>query len=151
MKKTITASLLLLSLQAFAQMTPVGTWHTIDDETKKPKGEVTITDTNGVLTGVVGKSLVDDPKAKTICDLCKDDRKDQAHRGHGVHSWCQARRQQTRLGRRRQNPRPGQRQDLHRRNGAYRRRQKNEGARLHWPPLPHPSLVACAVIKGKHA
>ena len=77
MKKTITASLLFLSLQAFAQMTPVGTWHTIDDETKKPKGEVTITDTNGVLTGVVGKSLVDDPKAKTICDLCKDDRKDQ--------------------------------------------------------------------------
>ena len=77
MKKTITASLLLLSLQAFAQMTPVGTWHTIDDETKKPKGEVTITDTNGVLTGVVGKSLVDDPKAKTICDLCKDDRKDK--------------------------------------------------------------------------
>ena len=46
MKKTITASLLLLSLQAFAQMTPVGTWHTIDDETKKPRGEVTITDTN---------------------------------------------------------------------------------------------------------
>jgi len=35
MKKTITASLLFLSLQAFAQMTPVGTWHTIDDETKK--------------------------------------------------------------------------------------------------------------------
>jgi uncharacterized protein (DUF2147 family) len=77
MKTLWTAALTLWAASACAQMTPVGTWHTIDDETKKPKGEVTITDNNGVLTGVVGRSLVDDPKAKTICDLCKDDRKDQ--------------------------------------------------------------------------
>jgi len=77
MNKLFLACICLFSMQAFAQLTPVGTWHTIDDETKKPKGEVSISDNNGVLTGVIGKSLVDDPKAKTICDLCKDDRKDQ--------------------------------------------------------------------------
>ena len=62
---------------AWAQMTPVGTWHTIDDVTNQPKGEVTITEANGILTGVIGRGLQDDPKAKTICDLCKDDRKDK--------------------------------------------------------------------------
>ena len=77
MKKSMLVMGCVWAVSAWAQMTPVGTWHTIDDETHKPKGEVTITDTNGVLTGVVGKSLVDDPKAKTICDLCKDDRKDK--------------------------------------------------------------------------
>lgn len=77
MKKAILAMWSLCVVSAWAQMTPVGTWHTIDDETHKPKGEVTITENNGVLTGVIGKSLVDDPKAKTICDLCKDDRKDK--------------------------------------------------------------------------
>ncbi|NDC60643.1 MAG: DUF2147 domain-containing protein [Betaproteobacteria bacterium] len=77
MKNLSIAALTLCACTAWAQMTPVGTWHTIDDETNKPKGEVTITDNNGLLTGVVGRSLVDDPKAKTICDLCKDERKDQ--------------------------------------------------------------------------
>jgi uncharacterized protein (DUF2147 family) len=58
-------------------MTPVGLWHTIDDETNLPKGEVRITENNGVLTGVVVRALKEDPKAKTVCDLCKDDRKNQ--------------------------------------------------------------------------
>lgn len=62
---------------AWAQMTPVGTWHTIDDETHLPKGEVHISEKDGILTGVIGRGLRDDPKAKTICDLCKDDRKNQ--------------------------------------------------------------------------
>jgi hypothetical protein len=77
MKKIIFVMWSLCAVTAWAQMTPVGTWHTIDDETNKPKGEVTITESNGVLTGVIGRGLQDDPKAKTICDLCKDDRKDQ--------------------------------------------------------------------------
>ena len=41
------------------------------------KGEVRITDNNGVLSGVVVRALKEDPKAKTVCDLCKDDRKGQ--------------------------------------------------------------------------
>jgi uncharacterized protein (DUF2147 family) len=67
---------LLLSWNATAQMTPVGTWHTIDDETKKPKAEVRIsTNATGGLSGVVEKSLLVNPNTEPNCDLCTDDRK----------------------------------------------------------------------------
>ena len=77
MKKIITLLAVFFSLGVSAQMTPVGLWHSIDDETKQPKGEIRIIETNGVLTGSVVRSLKEDPKAKQVCDLCKDDRKDQ--------------------------------------------------------------------------
>jgi uncharacterized protein (DUF2147 family) len=77
MKKVISLLVVFISLSASAQMTPVGLWHTIDDETKQPKGEVRITENNGVLSGAVGRALKEDPKAKTVCDLCTDDRKNQ--------------------------------------------------------------------------
>ncbi len=77
MKHLITMCFAFVSLCASAQMTPVGLWHTIDDETKQPKGEIRITDSNGVLSGIVVRALKEDPKAKAVCDLCKDDRKDQ--------------------------------------------------------------------------
>ena len=77
MKHLITMCFAFVSLYASAQMTPVGLWHTIDDETKQPKGEIRITDSNGVLSGIVVRALKEDPKAKVVCDLCKDDRKDQ--------------------------------------------------------------------------
>ena len=59
---------------AWAQITPVGVWHTIDDRSNEPKGEVIITEVNGVVTGRVGRAL----KAKRTCEDCKDDRKNQA-------------------------------------------------------------------------
>ena len=66
----------LFSLNTLAQMTPLGTWHTIDDETKKPKGEVRITlNASGGLSGVVEKSLMPMPDADPLCNLCTDDRK----------------------------------------------------------------------------
>jgi uncharacterized protein (DUF2147 family) len=77
MKKIITLLAVFFSLGVSAQMTPVGLWNSIDDETKQPKGEIRIIETNGVLTGSVVRSLKEDPKAKQVCDLCKDDRKDQ--------------------------------------------------------------------------
>jgi uncharacterized protein (DUF2147 family) len=77
MKKVISFLAVFISLSASAQMTPVGLWHTIDDETKQPKGEVRMTENNGVLSGAVGRALKEDPKAKTVCDLCTDDRKNQ--------------------------------------------------------------------------
>jgi uncharacterized protein (DUF2147 family) len=77
MKKAILAIGCFWAAAAWAQMTPVGTWHTIDDVTNQPKGEVHISEKDGILTGVIGKGLQNDPKAKTICDLCKDDRKNQ--------------------------------------------------------------------------
>ena len=77
MKKTIALLAMAVSFAASAQMTPVGLWHTIDDETNQPKGEIRITENNGVLSGVVGRALKEDPKSKTVCDLCTDDRKNQ--------------------------------------------------------------------------
>ncbi|NBX55642.1 MAG: DUF2147 domain-containing protein [Betaproteobacteria bacterium] len=68
----------LAALPAMAQLTPVGVWHTIDDRTNEPKGEVIITEVNGMIVGRVGRALKPDPKAKRVCDDCKDDRKDQA-------------------------------------------------------------------------
>jgi uncharacterized protein (DUF2147 family) len=66
-----------------AQMTPVGTWHTLDDETGKPKAEVRIVDTgDGELTGTVIKSLVPiTEKNQAICGKCEDDRKDKPKLG----------------------------------------------------------------------
>ena len=65
MKKTFALLTMAVSFAASAQMTPVGLWHTIDDETNQPKGEIRITENNGVLSGVVGRALKEDPKAKT--------------------------------------------------------------------------------------
>jgi uncharacterized protein (DUF2147 family) len=66
---------LLLAGSSFAQMTPVGTWHTIDDKTGEAKAEIQIIDKDGVLSGRVVKSLRNDPNAKKTCEDCKDDRK----------------------------------------------------------------------------
>jgi uncharacterized protein (DUF2147 family) len=60
---------------AFAQATPVGKWHTVDEKTKEIKSEVTITEANGVLSGRVTKVLRKDAKPDAVCDECKDDRK----------------------------------------------------------------------------
>ncbi|WP_426395044.1 DUF2147 domain-containing protein [Ralstonia sp. R-29] len=65
---------------AFAQATPAGTWKTIDDNTGKQKGEVTIVDNGGVFTGKVSKILVPGDENKT-CTKCTDDRKDQPIKG----------------------------------------------------------------------
>ena len=69
-----TAALLATGL-AQAQMTPVGTWHTIDDETKEVKSEVHIVDNGGVLTGKVTKLLRKEARQDAVCDECTDDRK----------------------------------------------------------------------------
>jgi uncharacterized protein (DUF2147 family) len=77
MKKLLSALLCLVATTAFAQMTPVGVWHTIDDETNQPKGEIKIFEKDGALVGVVGRALKEDPNAKPNCDKCVDDRKGQ--------------------------------------------------------------------------
>jgi uncharacterized protein (DUF2147 family) len=62
---------------AFAQNTPVGKWHTIDDKTKEIKSEITITEAGGVLSGKVTKVLRKDAKPDAKCDECTDARKGQ--------------------------------------------------------------------------
>ncbi len=70
-------ALLFASSLALAQMTPVGTWHTIDDATKEVKSEVQIVDNGGVLSGTVTKLLRKEAKQDAVCDKCTDDRKDK--------------------------------------------------------------------------
>ncbi len=53
-----------------------GRWKTIDDKTGKPRGIVLIYEQGGQYFGKIEQSL--DPKhAREICDLCKDERKNQ--------------------------------------------------------------------------
>ena len=74
---------LLLSLSAvsaFAQMTPVGLWRQIDDETGKVQSEIRIVETNGVISGTI-ETLADPKDATSVCDKCSDDRKDKPVKG----------------------------------------------------------------------
>lgn len=70
------AGLSLVGL-AHAQMSPVGLWKTIDDETKKEKSLVRITDSNGVFSGRIEKLLDPATDPNAVCDKCTDDRKDK--------------------------------------------------------------------------
>ncbi len=79
-----TLHLLLLAvapvlLHAQDTPTPVGTWHTYDDKTGKPRGIVEIVERNGVLVGIIRGSLVDEPEG--ICDKCPGDRRNQPVKG----------------------------------------------------------------------
>ncbi|MBS0500182.1 MAG: DUF2147 domain-containing protein [Burkholderiaceae bacterium] len=60
---------------ALAQMTPVGTWNSIDDKTQEPKAEIRIAEGPNGLSGRIEKTLR--KGAKTVCDECTDDRKGQ--------------------------------------------------------------------------
>jgi len=77
MKKWITLFAFANAVCAQAQMSPVGTWHNIDDETKQITAEIVIKETNGIVTGNVVKFLRPDADLKRICTKCDDDRKDQ--------------------------------------------------------------------------
>lgn len=68
----------LLSLGAYAQLSPVGLWRSIDDATQVPKAEIRISQkTGGGLSGVVERSLAPEANTEPNCNLCTDDRKDQ--------------------------------------------------------------------------
>lgn len=79
MIKTVvsTLALSLASLSAVAQMSPAGLWKTIDDDTKKEKSLVRITESNGVFSGTIEKLLDPATKPDAVCDKCTDERKDQ--------------------------------------------------------------------------
>ena len=63
----------VLSMNALADlMSPIGTWNTIDDETKKPKSLVRITEKDGIISGMVEK-IVDPAKQDSKCDECPSD------------------------------------------------------------------------------
>ncbi|MDR7096255.1 DUF2147 domain-containing protein [Hydrogenophaga laconesensis] len=76
-KTTLAASLLVFAGHALAQMSPVGLWKTIDDDTKKEKSLVRIKETNGVYSGTIERFLDPATKADAVCDKCTDERKDK--------------------------------------------------------------------------
>ena len=74
----IVSAALLAHAAACAQATPVGLWKTIDDETKKAKSLIRLTETGGVLTGTLEKFLDPAAKSDVVCDKCSDERKDKS-------------------------------------------------------------------------
>lgn len=76
----VSQALFLVSLPTLAQATaasPVGLWQSIDDATGKPRAEIRITETAGVLTGRIERSLLPTPPGVVLlCTLCPDERKD---------------------------------------------------------------------------
>jgi len=70
---------MIAAAPAFAADSPVGLWKNIDDETKKPKALIRITDSGGKLTGRIEKILTE--KVDAVCDLCTDSRKGKPVQG----------------------------------------------------------------------
>ena len=69
---------------AHAQATPVGLWKTIDDTTKRERSLVRITDSGGVLTGRIEKSLNPETPIDAVCDKCTDERKGKPLAGMAI-------------------------------------------------------------------
>jgi uncharacterized protein (DUF2147 family) len=70
------AGLVLFAAAAQAQGTPAGLWKQIDDETKKEKSLVRISESGGVLSGKIEK-ILDPARAAALCDLCSGELKDK--------------------------------------------------------------------------
>ncbi|RYF69552.1 MAG: DUF2147 domain-containing protein [Comamonadaceae bacterium] len=60
---------------ALAQMSPVGTWRSIDDKTGEAKAEIRIDERDGALVGRIERTLRKEAKPDAACDECTDDRK----------------------------------------------------------------------------
>ena len=56
-------------------MSPVGTWHTMDEKTGEIKSQIVISEAGGVVSGKIDKVLRKDAKPDAVCDECSDDRK----------------------------------------------------------------------------
>ncbi len=66
-----------LALPSLAQMTPVGTWKSVDDKTGQPKSQIVIADQGGVLEGRIDQLLRPGADPKALCVECKDALKNQ--------------------------------------------------------------------------
>jgi uncharacterized protein (DUF2147 family) len=76
-RTVLVASAWMLASASWAQMTPVGTWHTLDDQTGEVKSEVVIEDVQGKLHGRITKLLRKNADQAKRCTECTDERKDQ--------------------------------------------------------------------------
>jgi len=73
----IAAATLLTLASAQAQMTPVGSWHSMDEKTGELKSLIVIADKGGALNGHIEKLLRKEADPKGVCKECRDDRKDK--------------------------------------------------------------------------
>jgi uncharacterized protein (DUF2147 family) len=73
----IALTLMMFAGHAFAQMSPVGTWRSVDDKTGEFKAEIRIFESGGALNGRIEKLLRTHVKQDQTCDECTDDRKGQ--------------------------------------------------------------------------
>jgi len=97
MRTVFVTALALFAASAFAQMTPVGTWRSIDDKTGEAKAEIRIEDQGGKLFGHIVRTLKKDAKPDAVCQECRDERKGQpingleiirnAHKAEGKDVW----------------------------------------------------------------
>lgn len=71
----LTFSVLVLSLNNSLAQSPLGTWKTIDDNTKEAKSHVEIYEQNGQLYGKIVKILTDN--ADRLCDKCSGEKKNK--------------------------------------------------------------------------
>lgn len=78
-RKALTALFLIAVgiTAAWAQMTPVGLWRSMDDKSGEAKSEIRITEAAGVLSGKVEKLLRKGADPAALCTECKDDLKDK--------------------------------------------------------------------------
>ena len=76
MKQALAALIFVVSSgSVLAQMTPVGTWQSIDDKTHEAKSQIRISEAGGVLSGHIEKLLRKEAKQDAVCDECTDERK----------------------------------------------------------------------------
>lgn len=75
--KSVLAAIIFASTASlsWAQMSPVGAWHSVDEKTGEIKSQIQISDTGGTLTGKIEKLLRKDAKQDAVCDQCTDERK----------------------------------------------------------------------------
>jgi uncharacterized protein (DUF2147 family) len=69
------APVVAASPAASADLTPVGLWQGVDDDTKQPTGWFLISNHDGVYSGIIARMFMkpgENPNA--VCDQCKDDR-----------------------------------------------------------------------------
>ena len=78
-RKALTALVLIAGgiTGAWAQMTPVGLWRSMDDKSGEAKSEIRITEAAGVLSGKVEKLLRKGSDPAALCTECKDELKDK--------------------------------------------------------------------------
>ncbi len=77
MSKTLITLALWAAGSAWAQMTPVGVWHSVDDKTGETKAEIRLTEAEGVVRGRIEKLLRKGADQAARCIDCEGDRKDQ--------------------------------------------------------------------------